>query len=85
MRLQHNLTPNLALGYFVVSVPLSSICHVAAMIIAILGAVRFLRVQNEMARGYAVVGGWEIKFVGTLATLVSDNLCGLARPMAYSG
>ena len=79
MRLQHNSTPNLTLGYFVVSVPLSSICHVAAMVMAILGAVRFLRVQNSMARGYAVAGGWEIKVAGTMATLVSNDVRCIAR------
>lgn len=75
MRLQHSLTPNLVLGYFVISVPLSSICHIAAITIAFLGALRFIRVQNEMARGQAIAGGWEIKCVGTLASLVSHISC----------
>lgn len=70
MRLQHSPTPNPVLGYFVISVPLSCVCHASAISFSFLGAVRFLRIQNEMARGHAVAGGWEIKCAGTLTTLV---------------
>ncbi|EXJ96397.1 hypothetical protein A1O1_01523 [Capronia coronata CBS 617.96] len=70
LRLHHSLTPNPVIGFFVVSVPLSCVCHVTAIIISALGALRFLRYQKEMARGYAVSGGWEIKCVGILATLI---------------
>ncbi|KIW42652.1 uncharacterized protein PV06_06180 [Exophiala oligosperma] len=70
MRLQHSITPDPVLGYFAVSVPLSSACHASAIAVSLLGAIRFFRYQKEMARGYAVCGGWEIKTVGTLATMV---------------
>jgi len=70
MRLQHSLNPNPVLGYFVVSIPLSSVCHGSAIAVSAFGAIRFFRYQREMARGYAVCGGWEIKAIGTLTTLV---------------
>lgn len=71
LRLQHSLAPNPVIGFFVVSVPLACVCHGTAIIISTLGALRFFRLQREMARGYAVVGGWEVKCVGALTTLVS--------------
>ena len=74
MRLTHSPNPNPVLGFFVVSIPLSCDCHSTAIILSALGAIRFLRYQQEMARGHAVAGGWEIKFVGTLTTLVSTGL-----------
>jgi hypothetical protein len=71
-RLQHSLHPNPVIGFFVVSVPLSCVCHASAVLISAFGAIRFLRLQKEMARGYAIAGGWELKCVGTLTTLVSN-------------
>jgi hypothetical protein len=41
--------------------------------LSVLGAFRYFRYQKEMARGYATAGGWEIKTVGTLATLVCSG------------
>lgn len=70
MRLQHSIAPNPVLGYFAISVPLSSVCHATAIAVSVVGAIRFFRYQKEMARGFAVSGGWEIKTVGTLATMV---------------
>lgn len=70
MRLQHSPTPNPVLGYFVISVPLACVCHASAISFSILGAVRYLRLQNEMARGQAVAGGWEVKCAGAITTLV---------------
>ncbi|KAL2415741.1 hypothetical protein ABEF95_001724 [Exophiala dermatitidis] len=70
MRLQHSLAPSPIIGFFVISIPLSCVCHGTAIVITALGALRFLRCQKEMARGYALAGGWEIKCIGTLTTLV---------------
>ncbi|KIW17615.1 hypothetical protein PV08_04810 [Exophiala spinifera] len=78
MRLQHSLTPNPVLGYFAVSIPLSSACHASAIVVSVLGAIRFFQYQKEMARGYAVSGGWEIKTVGTLAAMVLLSMFCLA-------
>ncbi len=74
MRLQHTLNPNPVLGFFVVSVPLSCVCQGSAIAISALGAIRFIRYQKEMARRYAVSGGWEIMSVGTLGALVSPSV-----------
>lgn len=79
MRLQHSLNPNPIIGFFVISVPLSCVCHGAAIAVSLFGALRFLRYQKEMTRGYAVSGGWEIKCVGTLASLVGELLPGCPR------
>ncbi|KAI1614289.1 hypothetical protein EDD36DRAFT_222327 [Exophiala viscosa] len=70
MQLQHSLHPNPVLGFFVVSVPLSSVCHGSAILISILGASRFFHWQQEMSRGYALFGGWELHSVAVLTTLV---------------
>lgn len=81
MRLQHSLAPSPIIGFFVISIPLSCVCHGTAIVITALGALRFLRCQKEMARGYALAGGWEIKCIGTLTTLVSDwPSWGLSEP-----
>lgn len=71
MRLHHSPNPNPVIGFFVVSIPLSCVCHASAIVISAIGAARFLRHQREMARGFALSGGWEVKCVGILATLVS--------------
>ncbi|KAL6250273.1 hypothetical protein RBB50_002574 [Rhinocladiella similis] len=78
MRLQHSIAPNPVLGYFAISVPLSSVCHATAIAVSVVGAIRFFRYQKEMARGFAVSGGWEIKTVGTLATMVMLSMFCLA-------
>lgn len=82
MRLQHSINPSPVLGFFVVSVPLSCVCHATAIAISTLGAFRFLRYQKEMARGSAVSGGWEIKCVGMLATLVRISVALIICPFS---
>ncbi|KIX97786.1 uncharacterized protein Z520_06564 [Fonsecaea multimorphosa CBS 102226] len=69
-RLNHSLHPNPHLGFFVVGVPLSCVCHGSAILISGLGAFRFIRYQKAMARGYALSGGWEMTCIGMLTTLV---------------
>lgn len=72
LRLQHALAPDPMFGFHVVSVPLSSICQIMAIILLLVGTVRFLRLQSTMARGKAIVGGWEIYSVGGLSASVSQ-------------
>ncbi|KIW26293.1 uncharacterized protein PV07_09398 [Cladophialophora immunda] len=69
-RLNHSLHPNTNLGFFVVGVPLSCVCHGSAILISGLGALRFIRCQKAMARGYALSGGWEMTCIGMLTTLI---------------
>lgn len=71
MRLNHSLVPNPIVGFFVVSVPLACVCHIVAAIISVVGAVRFFKHQQEMARGYVISGGWEINLIALLSTVVS--------------
>jgi len=74
MRLMHSPTPNPVLGYYVTSVPLAAICHSTALLISVMGAARYFRVQKEAARGNAVSGGWEISVIGILSLAVRHRL-----------
>lgn len=74
MRLQHSLHPNPDIGFFVVSVPLSVVCHGSAILISVLGAIRFFHWQKEMDRGHSLVGGWELHSVGVLCILVCASM-----------
>lgn len=71
LRLSHSPNPNPILGFFVVSIPLSSICHATAILVTLLGCYRFFHWQSEMARGYAISSGWEVLTIFTLCLLVS--------------
>lgn len=70
-RLYRSLSPDPVLGFFVVSVPLSSVCHIMALLTTLLGCYRFLHWQAAMARGKAISSGWEITVVSVLSILVS--------------
>ena len=67
------VNPNLTIGFFVVGTPLACTCIGAAMVIAALGAFRFWRQQNALARGKIHVAGWEMTVIGVLAFLVSGS------------
>jgi uncharacterized membrane protein YidH (DUF202 family) len=59
------------LGFYRVGVPLSVTCHCVAIIVALVGAYRFWRQQNAIARGKVHAGGWELNSVGILLGCVS--------------
>ncbi|CRG91679.1 hypothetical protein PISL3812_08729 [Talaromyces islandicus] len=61
-----------------VGVPLSIAYQCCAIVIAILGAYRFWRQQNAIARGKVVVGGWEINSMGFMTLLAGLVLLALA-------
>ncbi|RAH39928.1 DUF202 domain-containing protein [Aspergillus brunneoviolaceus CBS 621.78] len=69
-RLQHMASPDLALGFYEVGVPLSVTCYGAAIIIASLGAYRFWKQQNMVALGTVYAGGWELNLIGVLIGLI---------------
>lgn len=71
-RLHHSPTPNPDLGFYVASVPLSSVCQIIAIIVLSIGVLRFLKLQNNMSLGKAVTGGWEVNTVALLSFTVSD-------------
>lgn len=75
-RVIHSEDPNPRIGYFVVAVPLACLCQVVSMFLAIVGAHRYWRQQNAMARGKVRAGGWEISATGIAVLLV-----GLSRKM----
>lgn len=70
-RLQHVAQPNAAFGYFLLSKPIASIFQCAAMLMSIIGGVRFLRQQHKMSVGRVLAGGVEIYMIIGLVFLVS--------------
>lgn len=94
MRLYRSPSPDPVFGFFVVSVPLSLLCHVMAMVITILGCCRYLHWQSEMARGNAISSGWELIVIFVLTILVclasgltlpnlTDSRIGIALRLHY--
>ncbi|PYH91329.1 hypothetical protein BO71DRAFT_52955 [Aspergillus ellipticus CBS 707.79] len=69
-RLQHLTSPDAALGYSEVGVPLSVGCHGVAILIASLGAYRFWKQQTVVALGTVYAGGWELNLIGGLVGLI---------------
>lgn len=69
--LQSTHLPHMNLSFFVMGVPLGSVCQAAALVNMIIGAYRFWRHQSHMVKGKACAGGWEILLIGGLITLVS--------------
>lgn len=69
-RLNHSASPDPVLGFFVVGVPLATVCNATAMVVIVLGAYRFWRQQSAMVRGKIYAGGWEILTIGALIALV---------------
>jgi uncharacterized membrane protein YidH (DUF202 family) len=66
------------LGFSRVGVPLSITCHCVAIVVALVGAYRFWRQQNAIARGKVHAGGWELNSVGILLGCVSVKYIELA-------
>lgn len=70
-RLQESPTDGDRLRFYQVGIPLSVTCYCVAIVVALIGAYRFWRQQNAIARGKVHAGGWELNFVGILFGLVS--------------
>ena len=69
--LQAGHLPYMNLSFFVLGIPLGSLCQAAALVNIIIGAYRFWRLQSAMVKGQACAGGWEPLLVGGLVALVS--------------
>ena len=69
-RLQRPAGPVNRLSFHEVGVPLSVACHCVAVIVAFIGAFRFWKQQNAMARGKIYSGGWELNSVGAFLFMV---------------
>lgn len=73
-RLQHSSQPDKVFGYHAVSVPLACICQAVATGLAIIGAHRYWRQQNAMARGKVRAGGWEMTVTAIAVFLLTLTL-----------
>jgi len=62
-RLQHAYNPDLEFGFYVVGIPLAACFIGSAIVVVLLGAVRFWRQQRAIVRGKVWAGGWEINVV----------------------
>ncbi|KAF9889434.1 hypothetical protein FE257_007336 [Aspergillus nanangensis] len=65
-RLQHQPSLTGGLSYYEVGIPLSVTFHSIAILIAVLGAVRFWKQQSAIALGTVYAGGWELNCIGLL-------------------
>ncbi|KGO73834.1 protein of unknown function DUF202 [Penicillium italicum] len=78
------------LSFHEVGIPLSVTCHFVAVVVALIGAFRFWRQQNAIARGKVYAGGWELNSVGILlfiiivATLVLTIIISIQANMKLS-
>jgi hypothetical protein len=69
-RLNHSPSPSPVFGFFVIGVPLSSICQVMALLLLLIGCHRFFKLQKIMALGKATSGGWEVNAAAFLGIAV---------------
>jgi uncharacterized membrane protein YidH (DUF202 family) len=81
--LQHSSTPNPHFGFYKVGKPLAATFICMAIVVVLLGAVRFWRLQRALVRGKAIAGGWEVGLVmvltgclllGTFAVMVGVDI-----------
>jgi hypothetical protein len=72
-RLSHSPTPDPRFGFFVIGVPMSSICQSMAILLLVIGTFRYIKIQKNMALGMAISGGWEINLVAVLAASVRTS------------
>ena len=69
-RLPHEQSRGSENGIHALGTPLACICIGAAIVITTLGAIRFWRQQNALARGKVHAGGWEMNMVACIAGIV---------------
>jgi uncharacterized membrane protein YidH (DUF202 family) len=71
-RLQHAANPSKHFGFYVVGRPLSILFIGMAIVVVLIGAYRFWKLQNALIRGKAYTGGWEVLLIMVLSILVSE-------------
>ncbi|KAH7408339.1 hypothetical protein DE146DRAFT_371341 [Phaeosphaeria sp. MPI-PUGE-AT-0046c] len=69
-RLQHVANPNAHFGFYVVGRPLSIMFIGMAIVVVLVGAYRFWKLQNALNRGKAHTGGWEVLLIMILSMLL---------------
>jgi hypothetical protein len=72
-RLQHSAHPNPDIGFYVIGRPLSIMFIMMAILVMLIGAYRFWKLQNGLTLGKAYSGGWEILFIMMMSVLVSSR------------
>ncbi|KAF1946340.1 hypothetical protein EJ02DRAFT_441252 [Clathrospora elynae] len=72
--LQHSPDPSKTYGYYVIGRPLSVTFIAMAILVVLIGAARFWRLQRALVRGKALAGGWE---VGVIMGLSAALLVGM--------
>lgn len=70
VRLPHEQSTGSRVGIRTLGIPLAGICIGAAIVITILGAFRFWRQQNALARGKVHAGGWEMNMIACITVVV---------------
>jgi uncharacterized membrane protein YidH (DUF202 family) len=78
-RLQHAPNPSPTFGYFILSKPIAAIFQCSAILLSLLGTVRFYRQQHAMSVGKVHAGGWEILIIVIWLSLVSSAVSEHAR------
>ncbi|KGQ01986.1 hypothetical protein PAAG_11159 [Paracoccidioides lutzii Pb01] len=71
--LQNRENHDTTFGFYTVGLPLACACHACAILVAAVGAYRFWRQQNALARGKVHAGGWELNLSGACTVGVSDT------------
>jgi uncharacterized membrane protein YidH (DUF202 family) len=71
-RLQHAANPNTHLGFYIIGRPLSITFIGMGILVVIVGAYRFWKLQHAMVRGKARTGGWEVLLIMGMSMLVSE-------------
>ena len=69
-RMQHSAAPNPVLGFYVIGIPLSAILQLFAILVLLIGSLRFFKLQKTMALGRIISGGWEVLVVGGSSIVV---------------
>lgn len=73
-RLQRTANPNPDFGFYVIGLPLSITFIGLAIVVLLIGATRFWRLQSALIRGKTLTGGWEVLTVMGFSALVSGQL-----------
>jgi uncharacterized membrane protein YidH (DUF202 family) len=75
--LQHSPHPSPTFGFYILGKPLAATFVISAIVVSLLGGVRWWRWQQSLIRGKAMTGGWELMAVGALVLTLVIVLFGL--------
>lgn len=68
--LQRSATPNPRYGFYVIGGRLSAVFIATAIVVLLVGAARFWRIQRRLLRGKTLTGGWEVMLIMGLTALL---------------